>query len=186
MNKIIKKLLTKNRCYTNPVKIQIKKLVLHSPGVAQPDSTGMRKTMDAKTAEKSVHAFVEAGQIIQTLPWDYKAWHVGVGNKGSYNACAIGVEVCEPAGHKYNGGTMVGYDAKKNAAYFEKVYDNAVGLFAQLCITYDLNPMKDIVCHSEAHALGYASNHSDVMHWFPKHGKSMDIFRADVKEAMSK
>ena len=30
-----------------------------------------------------------------------------------------------------------------------------------------------------------ASNHADVMHWFPQHGKSMGIFRADVAKAMA-
>lgn len=33
-----------------------------------------------------------------------------------------------------------------------------------------------IICHSEGASLGIASSHSDVMHWFPKHGKSMDTF----------
>lgn len=41
-----------------------------------------------------------------------------------------------------------------------------------------------LICHSEGCTLGIASNHADVMHWFPKHGKSMDTFRADVKKAM--
>ena len=41
-----------------------------------------------------------------------------------------------------------------------------------------------VICHSEGAARGIASNHSDVMHWFPKFGKSMDTFRADVKAAM--
>jgi N-acetyl-anhydromuramyl-L-alanine amidase AmpD len=123
-------------------------------------------------------------QIIQTLPWTNKAWHVGKGLKGSWNSCSIGVEICEPAGHKYNGGTMVGYDVKKNSGYFAKVYANAVELFAYLCQEYDLDPMKDIYCHCEVNKLGYGSNHSDVMQWFPKHGKSMDIFRADVKMKM--
>ena len=39
---------------------------------------------------------------------------------------------------------------------------------------------KDIICHSEDYQRGVASNHGDVMNWFPKHGKSMDTFRADV------
>lgn len=180
--KIIKKLLTKNRCYTDPVKIHVKKLVLHSPGVAQPKAAGMIKAMNTPAATKSVHAFIQADGVIQTLPWDYHAWHVGMGSKGSYNSCAIGVEVCEPAGHTYKGGTMIGYNTARNKTYFEKVYNNAVELFAKLCYVYELNPLKDIVCHSEAHALGYASNHSDVMHWFQKHGKTMDDFRKDVKK----
>lgn len=36
---------------------------------------------------------------------------------------------------------------------------------------------KDIICHCESYKQGIATNHSDVMHWFPKHGKSMDTFR---------
>ena len=32
--------------------------------------------------------------------------------------------------------------------------------------------------------MGIASNHADVGHWWPKHGKSMDDFRADVKTYM--
>ena len=41
-----------------------------------------------------------------------------------------------------------------------------------------------VICHSEGYKRGIASNHADVMHWFPKHGKSMDTFRSDVKAAM--
>ncbi len=44
---------------------------------------------------------------------------------------------------------------------------------------------KDITCHSEGYKQGIASNHGDVMHWFPKHGKTMDTFRADVKKLLS-
>ena len=32
--------------------------------------------------------------------------------------------------------------------------------------------------------MGIASNQADVRHWWPKHGKSMDDFRADVKTHM--
>ena len=39
----------------------------------------------------------------------------------------------------------------------------------------------NIICHSEGYKLGIASNHGDVMHWFPKRGKSLDTFQADVK-----
>ena len=43
----------------------------------------------------------------------------------------------------------------------------------------------NIICHSEGYRKGIASNHGDVMHWFPKHGKSMDTFRADVKAGLA-
>lgn len=183
---LVKRHMTKNRCYTNVTKIKVEKLVLHSLGVAQPNANVLINQWDSATAGVSIHAFVMDNQIIQTLPWDYRAWHVGKGNKGSYNNCAIGVEICEPTGHKYNGGTMVGYDAKKNATYFEKVYNNAVELFAMLCNEFKLDPKKDILCHCEVYKLGYGSNHADVMQWFPKHGKSMDTFRSDVVAQMKK
>ena len=54
---------------------------------------------------------------------------------------------------------------------------------AYLCKQYDLTE-QDIICHSEGHAKGIASNHGDVMHWFPKYGKLMDTFRADVKKLL--
>ena len=39
--------------------------------------------------------------------------------------------------------------------------------------------------YKEGCAKGIASNHGDVMHWFPKFGKSMDTFRADVKKQLA-
>ncbi len=49
----------------------------------------------------------------------------------------------------------------------------------------NINIFKHIICHSEGCKLGIASNHGDVMHWFPKHGKSMDTFRAAVKVGLA-
>ena len=37
-----------------------------------------------------------------------------------------------------------------------------------------------LICHSEGYKRGIASNHADVLHWWPKHGKDMDKFRDDV------
>lgn len=57
-------------------------------------------------------------------------------------------------------------------------------LCVYLCKQYGLTE-KDIIGHSGGHKLGVASNHGDVMHWFPKHGKSMDTFRAEVKSGLA-
>ena len=78
---------------------------------------------------------------------------------------------------------MVGYDAAKQEDYFRKAWQNAVELCVMLCREYGLND-NDIICHSEGYKLGIASNHADVMHWFPKHGESMDSFRKAVKKAL--
>ncbi len=114
-----------------------------------------------------IHAFIGKladGSIAtyQTLPWDHRGWHAG----GSANNTHIGFEICE--------------DDLTNPAYFTKVYTEAVELCAYLCQQFGLTAA-DIICHSEGRKLHIASNHGDVMHWFPKHGKSMDTFRADVK-----
>ncbi|WOO36721.1 peptidoglycan recognition family protein [Anaerocolumna sp. AGMB13020] len=182
---IIQKYMTRNRCYSSPVTITVKKLVLHSLGVAQPDSNVIFNKMNTNSAMVSVHGFIEADRIVQTLPWNYKGWHVGSGLKGTYNNCTIGIELCEPKGHTYNGGTMVNYDVNANKAYFTKVYNNAVQLFAMLSKELELDPIKDILCHCEVYSLGYGSNHADVMQWFPRHKKSMDTFRADVSKEIN-
>lgn len=41
-----------------------------------------------------------------------------------------------------------------------------------------------ILDHAGGHALGIASNHSDVGQWWPLHGKTMDDFRRAVRDAM--
>jgi hypothetical protein len=101
-------------------------------------------------------------------------WHSGSGSLGSSknanNNGYIGFEICE--------------DGLNDRNYFNKVYQEAIDLSVYLCKEYGLTE-KDIICHSEGHKMGVASNHADVMHWFPKHGKSMDTVRADVKKALN-
>ena len=95
-----------------------------------------------------------------------RGWHAG----GSANNTHIGFEICE--------------DGLTDAAYFAKVYREAAELCAYLCREFHLTE-RDIICHSEGHQKGIASNHGDVMHWFPKHGKNMDIFRNDVGKILN-
>ena len=42
-----------------------------------------------------------------------------------------------------------------------------------------------VIGHFEGYKRGIASNHADPAHWFTKHGKSMDTFRADVKKLLA-
>ena len=82
-------------------------------------------------------------------------------------------------------GSFLAYDPVEVQDYFAAAWGRAVALTAHLCETYGLDPMTDVLDHSEGHALGIASNHADVGHWFPRHGRSMDDFRAAVKAAMA-
>ena len=181
MSKYILERYTQYLCVKNPSYMQktIKPtgLLIHSTGANNPKlSRYCNETngWNRETATNSVHGVIgkdEKGNIdfVQLLPFNCKSWGCGKGSKGSYNASHIQVEICE--------------DGLKDAEYFNAVYEKAVEVFADLAVTYDID-VKNVTCHSEAHAKGYASNHADVMHWFPKYGKSMDTFRTDIKSRM--
>lgn len=76
-------------------------------------------------------------------------------------------------------GSYYAYDVVGATPFFNAAYDKAVELFAFLCDYVGAKP-EEIVCHQEGYRQGFASNHSDVEHWFPLHNKTMDNFRADV------
>lgn len=181
--KLHKLILTENACYKAGRTITVKGIMVHSTGANNPNLKryvgpddgllGKNKynnhwnTARPGGRDVCVHAFIGKladGTIAtyQTLPWNHRGWHAG----GSANNTHIGFEICE--------------DDTTDGSYFTKVYKEAVELCVHLCKEYGLTE-KDIICHSEGYRKGIASNHGDVMHWFPKHGKSMDTFRADVK-----
>lgn len=179
-------LVTNSDCYRAGKTIRPTGIMVHSTGVAQPDPQVFIKSWNQPGKDACVHAVVSRDKVIQTLPWTMRGWHAGKGEKGSANNTHISFECCEPAGHTYQGGTMIGYDVEKNEAYFRAIYQNAVALCADLCRQFGLDPMKPgvVICHAEGSKLGIASNHADVLHWFPKFGKSMDDFRAEVAREM--
>lgn len=178
--------LQNNDCYRTNRTITPQGVMVHSTGVAQPNPEVFIKHWNKSGVEVAPHAIVSQDGVFQLLPWNHRGWHAGVGSKGSANNTHISFEICEPAGHTYNGGTIVGYDVAKNADYFARIYQNAVELTAMLCSTYKLDPLADgvVICHSEGYTRGIASNHSDVTQWFPKHGKTMQNFREDVATYM--
>lgn len=180
-------ILTENDCYKAGRTITPTGVMVHSTGAnnttlkryVQPDdgklgtnSNGNHWNMSGLT--KCVHAFIGTladGTVAtyQTLPWNHRGWHGG----GDSNNTHIGFEICE--------------DGLTDSSYFSTVYQEAVELVAYLCQMYGLDPLADgvIICHSEGYDRGIASNHSDVMHWFPSFGKSMDTFREDVFAEMN-
>lgn len=182
--RLVKNYLLKNRCYKAAKKIVPKGIVVHSTATPQENVNVYLKSWNRSDPDMNVcvHAFVAEDGVYQTLPWNYKSWGCGSGSKGSYNSSHIQFEILEPNGTRT---TDKKYDSKKNDKFFKAVYANAVELCAKLCLEFTIS-VEDIVCHSEAHAKGYASNHADVMHWFPKHGKSMKGFRRDVANKIKK
>lgn len=185
--KLHKLILTNNACYKAGRTIKPKGIMVHSTGANNPylkryigpddGLLGKNQYNNHWNQDKPddrqvcVHSFIGKladGSIAtyQTLPWNHRGWHAG----GAANDTHIGFEICE--------------DGLTDTSYFNAVYKEAVELCVYLCKQYGLTE-KDIICHSEGHKLGVASNHGDVMHWFPRHGKSMETFRADVKSGLA-
>ena len=186
-----KLIFTKNACYKAGHKITPKGIMVHSTGANNPNlkryvgpddgllgknQYGNHWNQDKPDGrEVCPHAFIGKladGSVAtyQVLPWDRRGWHCGSGSKGSANNTHISFEICE--------------DDLTDSNYFAAVYQEAVELCTYLCKEYGLTA-EDVICHSEGHDQGIASNHGDVLHWFPKHGKNMDDFRADVKKALT-
>ena len=179
-------LLTRSDCYQAGRTIVPRGIMVHSTGVAQPDPEVFLRRWDRPGVDACVHAFVAEDRVIQTLPWNWRGWHAGRGERGSANDTHISFECCEPAGHTYQGGEMVGYDPAVQRPYFERIYQNAAALCARLCLMYGLDPREPgvVICHAEGHRLGIASGHGDVLQWWPKHGVTMDDFRRTVENHM--
>ena len=183
-------LLTSNDCYLRGRTIRPRGVMVHSTGANNPRLSRYVAPNDGLLGEPSLrhwnqsgvgacpHAFIGKladGSVAtyQVLPWTMRGWHCGTGTSGiSANNTHISFEICE--------------DGLEDAGYFNAVYREAVELTAMLCREYSLDPLADgvVICHAEGYQRGIASNHADVLHWFPRFGKSMDGFRASVKQEM--
>lgn len=204
-------MLRENRCYASAVPVRVRGVMLHSTGANNPnlkryvqpseDDPNYDLLMAQLGTNRNnndwnqptpggqsvcVHGFIGKladGSVasVQTLPWEIVGWHSGYASKTSTTNANklgyIGFEICE--------------DGLDDPDYFQQVYREAVELTAYLCTEYGLDPMGKneygypcVTCHREGYDYGIAYGHADVLHWFPKFGKTMDDFRADVAAEM--
>jgi hypothetical protein len=182
-----KQFLTGNDCYRAGRVINPSGIMVHSTATPGASASAIfsewNKSYRAGETDRQVcaHAILDDKTVLQCLPWELRAWHSG----GAANNTHIGFEICEPAGFRYINNVMSGYDSVRQEPYFRAVWNSAVELCVYLCRLFQLTE-RDIISHSEGYLKGLASNHGDVMHWFPKHSESMDTFRAAVKTALEK
>ena len=199
--KLLTCILTENDCYQTKRTIAPKGVMVHStgannpnlrryvqPAAATPGQTELLAQLGTNpngndwnrpSLDVCVHAFVGRladGTVaaVQTLPWNHRGWHAGDGTSGkSANDTHISFEICE--------------DDLTNPVYFQQAYQTAAELTAMLCRQYGLDPLAGgvVICHQDGYRLGIASNHGDVYNWFPKFGKTMDDFRAEVVRIMN-
>ncbi len=182
-----KLILTENACYKAGKTIVPKGIMVHSTGANNPylkryvgpddGLLGKNQYNNHWNQDKPdglkvcVHAFIgklNDGTIAsyQTLPWNHRGWHAG----GIANDTHIGIEICE--------------DDLNDPVYFNAVYQEGVELSVHLCRLFNLTE-KDIISHYEGYQRGIASNHRDPIHWFSKHGQSMESLREAVKKALN-
>lgn len=202
-NKPLQCFMTQSTCYKGTRKMEVKGVLWHSTGAnnptlkryVQPDDNAKNRdaliTLIGKNRYGNDwnHIYRKAGlncwigkladgtvTTIQTMPWDFRPWGCGSGSKGSCNNGWIQFEICE--------------DGLTDPVYFKKVYNEACEITAYLCKMFGIDPngtvtmngvkVPTILCHADSCKLGLGSNHGDVLHWFPKHGKSMATVRTDV------
>ena len=192
---VYQQMATKNKCYITGRKITPCGVMVHSTGANNPNLKRYVQPDDGKLGinpyANSMNEYLPGGRSVcphafigkladgtiaayQILPWEMEGWHAGgAANKLGY----IGFEICE--------------DGLNNATYFNAVYNEAVALTAYLCEMFGFDPQgktaqgyPTVLCHSEGNKYGIATNHADVTHWFPRFGKTMDDFRADVAARM--
>ena len=192
---VYQQMATKNKCYITGRKITPCGVMVHSTGANNPNLKRYVQPDDGKLGvnpyANSMNEYLPGGRSVcphafigkladgtiaayQILPWEMEGWHAGgAANKLGY----IGFEICE--------------DGLNNATYFNAVYNEAVALTAYLCEMFGFDPQgktaqgyPTVLCHSEGNKYGIATNHADVTHWFPRFGKTMDDFRADVARRM--
>lgn len=134
--------------------------------------------------------------IAQVLPWNYRPYGCGSGPYGSCNGSRvtnspfwIQFEILDDAWNQSKKDYTDG-----DPEYFYAVYDAMVWLVAYICNKFNFNPMGKykyngveipvVTCHYEAHQLGFASGHKDVIQWFSRYGKNMTTIRSAVAEKL--
>lgn len=196
-------MMTQSTCYRGTRVMEVKGVLWHSTGAdnptlkryVQPDDDAPDRAKLMALLGKNLygndwnHSERQAGlngwigkladgsvAAVQTLPWTFRPWGCGSGAKGSCNNGWIQFEICE--------------DDLSDPDYFSKVYKEACELTAYLCDLYGIDPqgsvtvsgvrIPTILCHQDSYNLGFGSNHSDVLHWFKRFGKTMADVRRDV------
>lgn len=173
MLKTVRKILTKSDCYLAGKPLSPGGIVVHSTGVDQKRISAYTSQWNRPGVRACVHGLLgldDSGALCftQTLPYEMRCWGCGSGAKGSFNNSHIQFEICEMRG---------------DGVWCRETYAAALELCTNLCRLYGISP-EAVVCHSEAHTLGYGSNHGDVMHWWPSFGLTMDGFRAELRERL--
>ncbi len=140
-------LLTPNK-YSRPCKPlkSVEVLVIHY--VANPKTTALQNRnffemrKDGNEGYGSAHYIIDDNEIIQCIPFNEMAYHVGAKKYTEYglsissypNARTLGIEMCHPT---------------KSGKPTEEVRSKTVELLKALCRKFNLNPLERIKLHHD-------------------------------------
>lgn len=89
------------------------------------------KYMISNLKTVSFHVAVDDKEAVQGIPFDRNAWHSGDGSNGAGNRKSLAIEICY---------------SKSGGARFNKAYENAIELTAQLMKQFNI-PASNIMYH---------------------------------------
>lgn len=191
--KVVTQYMTNNPYVAKNQPMKVQGLMLHSVGCPQENPEAFYNGYNKSNFyDAGVHGFMGADKLIICAPifetpgQSISLPHCG----GSPNGTHIGIEMCEPSCIKYIGGaTFTCSDVPRATAFVEKVTQNAVEIFARLCVFHGLNPLQDgvILSHYEGNQRGIASPHADPDHLWRQleMNYNMNQFRQDVANKMT-
>ena len=191
--------------FRQSVKIQPIGLLLHSTGVNNPNlgryvdpslhpdigPNPFNNHWNMSTAQMGgrqvqVHGWIGRDRhgvvrAAQTLPFNIACWGSGSGRNGNSNFNPIArlqMELCE--------------DNRQNRAYLLQCLDVWTSWAAMCCKQFGWNPLGNtrnghpvILDHAQAHQLGVASNHADVMHWLRIHNITLAWVRQETARKLT-
>ena len=168
---------------------------LHSVGCAGSSALSFIERWDNEAfTGAGISGFIDPSAAYVTAPCLInrgKVKRMPHGGRPYANNHYIGFEMCEPAQMVYDKKTyrLAGCTDRAAAlAFVRETYQNAVELFARLCLVHGKDPLADgvILSHYEAGRRGIATGHIDPEHvWNYLHsGLTMAGFRQDVKNKM--
>ena len=162
-------------------------IVLHTS--CAPGSSCENICKFVKSKGCGVHGCIDDKRVLQTGNYKDLLYHCGGGNKYSF-----GFEQTESKYIKWNSNaTVPSWDSSHNKdvkEYHDKVYANAVALFAYLGKKYNIDP-SHMISHKEVSKKWGGTDHADPEElWdhfktrFNDNKWTMDSFRANVRKAM--
>lgn len=167
---IVQNLINYNRPYTPLTAIGA---VIHDTENRDGQDTAAAEVNYFNTGYRaaSAHAFIDNETILQSIPWNERAWHAAK----TANSKFWGIELCYTT------------DPEK----FMDIWNRGVWLFAHLFVNIANPPIftvtdNNLMSHSQVSDKWKECDHTDPISYFNEFGKTVEDFRLEVQLEINK